>query len=352
MARPHAAAIVEDAWHRRVNAVLRARGWQTRIVSHTGYGSEAFVRVLGRVLLTRRPEENPGADADTPVRELRAAEEEQRGWRAFITAPAMNVPVTITVGGRAVHTRSDRSGYIDVQVRDHGLDPGWHDVRVESPDAEPVDTAVLVVSSEATFGIISDIDDTVITTSLPRPLIAAWNTFVRTEDARHVVAGMATLYRELLAEHPDAPIVYVSTGAWNTSPHLNRFLKKHGYPLGPLLLTDWGPTNTGWFRSGQEHKRSCLHRLANELPNVQWLLVGDDGQHDPRIYGDFAEERPDKVRAIAIRELTPTEQVLSHGIPVSNEELAPRHRQHRDVPVCRAGDGYGLLRLLRVALTR
>lgn len=32
MARPHAAAIVEDAWHRRVNAVLRARGWQTRIV--------------------------------------------------------------------------------------------------------------------------------------------------------------------------------------------------------------------------------------------------------------------------------------------------------------------------------
>jgi phosphatidate phosphatase APP1 len=352
MARPHAAAIVEDAWHRRVNAVLRARGWQTRIVSHTGYGSEDFVRVLGRVLLTRRPERNPGADADAPVSELRAAEEEQRGWRAFVTAPAMNVPVTITVGGRSVQTRSDRSGYIDVHIREHDLEPGWHDVRVESPDAEPVDTAVLVVSSEATFGIISDIDDTVISTSLPRPLIAAWNTFVRAENARHVVPGMATLYRELLAEHPDAPIVYVSTGAWNTSPHLNRFLKKHGYPLGPLLLTDWGPTNTGWFRSGQEHKRACLHRLANELPNIRWVLVGDDGQHDPKIYGDYVEERPDKVRAIAIRELTPTEQVLSHGIPVSNEELAPRHRHHRDVPVCRAADGYGLLRLLRVALSR
>ena len=46
MARPHAAAIVEDAWHRRVNALLRARGWKTRIVSHTGYGSESFVRGL------------------------------------------------------------------------------------------------------------------------------------------------------------------------------------------------------------------------------------------------------------------------------------------------------------------
>jgi phosphatidate phosphatase APP1 len=350
MARPHAASIVEDAWHRQVNTVLRSRGWRTRLVSHTGYGSERFVRVLGRVLLTRRPETHPGADAETPMRELRAAEDEQRGWRAFITAPAMNVPVTIAVGGHTIRSRSDRSGYIDVSVKDHGLPPGWHDVTISSPDAEDVKAAVQVIGGDETFGIISDIDDTVISTSLPRPFIAAWNTFVRTESARHVVPGMATMYRELLDEHPGAPIVYVSTGAWNTSAHLNRFLKKHGYPLGPLLLTDWGPTNSGWFRSGQEHKRSCLHRLANEFPNIRWLLVGDDGQHDPKIYGDFAEDRPDRVEAIAIRELTPTEQVLSHGLPVSNEELAPPRRHRRDVPVFRAPDGYGLLRILRVAL--
>ena len=352
MARPHAASIVEDAWHRQVNTVLRSRGWRTRVVSHTGYGSERFVRVLGRVLLTRQPESHPGADAEAPRRELRAAEDEQRGWRAFITAPAMNVPVTIAVGGRTIRSRSDRSGYIDVSVKDHGLPPGWHDVRISSPDAEDVEAAVQVIGGDETFGIISDIDDTVISTSLPRPFIAAWNTFVRAESARHVVPGMATMYRELLDEHPGAPIVYVSTGAWNTAPHLNRFLKKHGYPLGPLLLTDWGPTNSGWFRSGQEHKRACLHRLANEFPNIRWLLVGDDGQHDPKIYGDFAEDRPDRVEAIAIRELTPTEQVLSHGLPVSNEELAPPRRHRRDVPVFRAPDGYGLLRILRVALQR
>ena len=43
MARPHAASLVEDAWHRRVDAVLRRRGWGTRLVSHTGYGSEEFI---------------------------------------------------------------------------------------------------------------------------------------------------------------------------------------------------------------------------------------------------------------------------------------------------------------------
>ena len=64
------------------------------------------------------------------------------------------------------------------------------------------------------------------------------------------------------AEHPDAPVIYLSTGAWNTSPWLTRFLRRNGYPDGPMLLTDWGPTNTGWFRSGQDHKHAQLHRLA------------------------------------------------------------------------------------------
>ena len=122
---------------------------------------------------------------------------------------------------------------------------------------------------------------------------------------------MAPMYRELLAEHPGAPIVYVSTGAWNTAPTLTRFLRSTAIPLGPLLMTDWGPTNTGWFRSGQEHKRACLDRLARDFPDIRWLLVGDDGQHDPKIYADFAEARPECVDAIGIRQLSPTEQVLS-----------------------------------------
>ena len=83
---------------------------------------------------------------------------------------------------------------------------------------------------------------------------------------------------------------------------------------------------------------------------MEWILVGDDGQHDPSIYGAFAKDRPDVVRAIAIRELTPAEQVLSHGLPVSNEELAPR--VHQEVPVVRAGDGYGLLPKLRRMIDR
>jgi phosphatidate phosphatase APP1 len=353
MARPHAASLVEDAFHRRSNALLRGRGWGTRTISHTGYGSQDFVRVLGRVLLSRQNHAgqvdtapgSAGSDPDRSIRELRGTGGEQRGWRAFVTAGAMNVPVRVMVGDRTVLTFSDRSGYIDVVIPEPGLEPGWQAVTIEAEGGELVQAAVLIIDRDTRFGLVSDIDDTVISTSLPRPLIAAWNTFVRHETARHLVPGMAPMFRTLIDEHPGAPTFYLSTGAWNTAPTLTRFLKRHGYPAGPMLMTDWGPTNTGWFRSGQEHKTEALHRLAREFPKIRWVLIGDDGQHDPKIYGDFARDRPDVVEAIGIRQLSPAEQVLSHGIPVSNEEFAPRVR--RDVPVCRAPDGYRLLRQLK-----
>ena len=43
------------------------------------------------------------------------------------------------------------------------------------------------------------------------------------------------------------------------------------------------------------------------------MLVGDDGQHDPAIYREFAELRPEHVELIAIRRLSSTEQILAHG---------------------------------------
>ena len=92
MARPHAAALVEDALHRRTSTLLLARGWRPRTISHTGYGSPDFVRILGRVVLSRHQDEPAASDARASLRELHGAEDEQRGWRAFITAPAMGVP--------------------------------------------------------------------------------------------------------------------------------------------------------------------------------------------------------------------------------------------------------------------
>ena len=175
-------------------------------------------------------------------------------------------------------------------------------------------------------------------------MLAAWNTFVLNEHARSPVPGMAVLYERLVTAHPDAPVFYLSTGAWNVAPALTRFLSRNLYPPGPLLLTDWGPTTDRWFRSGQAHKRAALERLAVDFPDIRWLLIGDDGQHDQEIYGSFLASHPENVAAVAIRQLSPTQSVLAGGPPSTAGGSASADRHER--PWMCAPDGAGLARQL------
>ena len=97
-------------------------------------------------------------------------------------------------------------------------------------------------------------------------------------------------------------------------------MAEHGFPPGPLLLTDWGPTDAGWFRSGAAHKLAALERLRHDHPNTSWVLVGDDEQRrDPQIYAAFAAAHPQAVIAVAIRQLTRTQRTLAIGARAASE---------------------------------
>ncbi|MGH8971551.1 MAG: App1 family protein [Actinomycetes bacterium] len=332
-------ARVESAVERSIALFLWRRGWRPRLVPFTGYGAAAgpgqgWVRVLARVLLM-------------PPRERTASGDRRRGFRRFLTVSLAGVHVELCVGdGRRV-VRSNRSGYIDAVVPVE-LPAGWHPVTFAAGEAATASGQVRVVGADEEVGIVSDIDDTVMVTAIPRPMLALWNSFVRHESARSPVPGMAKLLAQLRAADADAFVVYVSTGAFNVAPSLARFLDRHGYPRGPLLLTDWGPTEGGWFRSGREHKHETLRRLLRELPWLRWVLVGDDGQHDPALYDELVAELPGRVDLIAIRQLSETEQLLTHGAPAPRADA----REHSDgqpgdgVRRLRGRDGHELLREL------
>ena len=332
-ARLHRAARIEDAVQKVLARRLRRRGWRPTITAYTGYGGPGWVRVMARVLLTR----------ETPAGK-RA--EKVRGWRSFTTLPADDVPVIVEVGGRQHEARTDRGGYVDCVVEGE-LASGWGTLRLRADGAKPVEAPIRIIDPEVRFGVLSDIDDTVMVTALPRPLLAAWNTFVLDEHARAAVPGMAVLYERLATANPGAPVFYLSTGAWNVAPTLSRFLSRHLYPAGPLLLTDWGPPPDRWFRSGQAHKRDTLNRLAREFPQIRWLLIGDDGQHDQEIYAEFAAAHPENVAAVAIRRLSPTESILAGALPApqgSGKTTGPAGKKWLSAP-----DGAGLWSLLRDA---
>lgn len=304
----------------------RRRGHVPTVVPYTGYGSTEWVRVFCRVLLSK-----PVRADDTSKRRRRRREQGIRGWRSFTSVPVGDVPVVIEVGGERIEVLADRGGVVDTKIPVH-LEAGWNRAVLRVQGSEDVEAPVWVVGPDVDFGIVSDIDDTVMVTALPRPFVAFWNTFVLDEHARSPTPGMAVLYERLVRAHPGSPVIYLSTGAWNVAPTLTRFLSRNLYPAGPILLTDWGPTHDRWFRSGRAHKTENLHRLAEEFPHMRWLLIGDDGQHDEELYADFAKQHPGQVAAVAIRELSVGEAVLAGG-------RAKAEQHGADVPWVSASDG-------------
>ncbi|MHB1171790.1 MAG: App1 family protein [Lacisediminihabitans sp.] len=320
----HLAARIEDSLHDFRVKRARRRGLTPVVIPYTGYGAPGWVRVLCRVLLAK-------PDAGDGIRYKKI-----RGWRSFTSVPVNDVAVTIEIGGVQQRVTADRGGVVD-EVLAVDLAPGWHVITIRADHSEVVDAPVFIVDPAVRFGIVSDVDDTVMVTALPRPLLAAWNTFVLDEHARRPVPGMAVLYERLTSVHPGAPVIYLSTGAWNVAPTLSRFLSRNLYPAGALLLTDWGPTHDRWFRSGRAHKAESLERLATEFPAIRWLLVGDDGQGDEELYDTFAENHESSVEAIAIRQLSNSEAVLAGG-----RSKADDHGNEGLVRWMYAPDGAGL----------
>jgi phosphatidate phosphatase APP1 len=284
-----AAFRAEAGLTRLVAAAARRRGWSEAVLPYTGIGAPDHVRVLARVVLAA-----PGVEPSTVVGVA--------GWRRLLTLERPGTPVRVQVAGQHHDVVAGRGGFVDVDVP-LVLPPGVDTVHYAVDGREPVPGKVLVASPDATVGVVCDIDDTAWITGIRHPLRAAWRTFFRSSSGRRAVPGTAALLRTVVGSQRHPAVVYLSNGPWNMAGPVGRFLDRNGFPAGPLLMTDWGPTGDRLFRDGQAHKGGSLERLARDLPWVTWVLVGDDGEHDPDIYADFVRRHPGRVAAVAIRQV-------------------------------------------------
>ena len=303
-----AAMVAESVVQAAVLLVLRVRGRHLpMIVPFIGHGSTRRVRVSARVVLGR-PEARapavgvPEARATTPASRravLRAS------VARFLTVEVPGAVVTINGPGVAARLRADRDGYVDdvLDVAGDALTPGWHEFELRLRDGASAAAQVLVVDPAARVGLVSDVDDTILETGLSRGIEFLRATLLTPVHDRTPLPGAAPLYRALAGgDGPAPPVFYVSTSPWNLHEMLLEFIALRRFPLGPLLLTDWGPSRSGLFRIGaQEHKIGLVRRMLEEHPQLGLVLVGDSGQLDPEIYATLAREHPDRIRAVYIR---------------------------------------------------
>jgi phosphatidate phosphatase APP1 len=276
-----------------------ARRWRDPllILPYLGYGTAAELTVCGRVL----EDEGflPAADADSRWRNL------VRFYKRLESDEVPGARLRARFFASEAEATTDREGYFRLSIAPRGrLGPGaWQEVQLElleplEPRGPVQATArVLVPPKRARFGVISDIDDTIVSSHVANKLKMLLTVALSNARTRKPFAGVAAFYRALHAGVN--PLFYVSKSPWNLYAPLLEYLEVQGLPLGPLMLRDFG------LRREKEHKRKAIEEILATYPGLKFILIGDSGEEDPEIYSDIVQRFPARIRVIYIRSVDP-----------------------------------------------
>ena len=226
-------------------------------------------------------------------------------YRRFSSDELPFAKVRVRFGEQVVAVEANEEGYFSAEIPTTSpLAPGWHSAEIILPDESITMADCLVVDESAEFGIISDVDDTILLTHATNLLKVARLTFLGNARTRLPFAGVATFYKAL--QRGRNPIFYVSSSPWNLYDLLSDFMLEQGIPSGPLNLRDIGIDQNKFITTGHgSHKTETIRAIMDSYPFLSFVLIGDSGQHDPEIYREIAALYPDRVRAIYIRDVAP-----------------------------------------------
>ncbi len=214
-------------------------------------------------------------------------------------------------------TNADEEGYFTLEIEPPGPpDPArlWHSVDLELADPPLPEVrstgSVLVPAPDAEFGVISDIDDTVVETGVTKRLAMARTVFLGNARTRLPFKGVAAFYDALVQgvkTGGENPIFFVSSSPWNLYDLLVEFMELQSIPRGPLLLKDFGLDRSKLFmRDTPAYKLDCIRSILDTYPHLPFLLIGDSGEKDPEIYREVVREYPGRIQAIYIRRIGTT----------------------------------------------
>ncbi|MCJ7467365.1 MAG: DUF2183 domain-containing protein [Maribacter sp.] len=282
---------------------------QLQILTFQSYGTETKLYIRGRAL----------EDEHIDLSQKGFLNLLLNSYRRFKVDEIRNTPISITLpDGSVFREQTDEDGYFlsNRQIGNLGKNvnrEGWLIYEIAFNDASikreihyrnRFPGAMLIPSKTSEYGVISDIDDTIIHTGVVSSL--KWRVFINTlfirAHKRIPLKGAAHLYHLLhrgSSGKKANPIFYVSHSPWNLYRYLELFLKTNNFPKGPILLRSM----SGFWKSKTEtpQKQHEIMNILKTYPDLPFLLIGDSGEHDPDIYIEITQAFPGRIAAIYLR---------------------------------------------------
>ena len=238
-------------------------------------------------------------------------------YKRFESDEIPGAKLRVSFHGRTYDVVTDEEGYFEVAVKpvkELPLDQQWEKAQIEIIES-PINSEqkvcgealIMLPPRNAQYGVISDLDDTVVQSFATNRLRMARTVFLNNARTRLPFEGVSGFYKALQVGYDQQrqnPMFYVSSSPWNIYDFLIDFLDYHDIPLGPLMLRDTGMDKSKLYaKDHRAHKMIQIERVLNTYPDLQFILIGDSGQKDPVIYSEIIKKYPNRILACYIRDV-------------------------------------------------
>jgi phosphatidate phosphatase APP1 len=277
------------------------------IMPYLGFGSAEFIELKGRVIEDSgiRPSRETDRVWDNLVNMYRRFESDEVPF-AKILARFQDVEQVFD---------ADEEGFFEVFLQfNQSLTIGQSRQRVDLELLDPktlgngsvhAQGQVMIVSPQAGFGVISDIDDTVVYTGVTNRLKMARTVLFKNARTRLPLKGVANFYNALQQGKNGGvsnPLFYVSSSPWNMYDLFREFFQINEIPVGPIFLRDWGfERQTILAVKNHKYKLDEICNILDKFPDLKFILIGDSGEQDAEIYTQIIQSYPQRILAAYIR---------------------------------------------------
>ena len=224
-----------------------------------------------------------------------------------------NADVYLKHNNAKIHTKTLIDGYFKFCVPlDQNTNYGWIDYEVSIVyKNESITTRDSYIRPhKGNLGIISDIDDTFLVSHTLNPLKKLYVLLFKNVNKRKIYEDVVTHYQALSTAGRENKeefnaFFYVSSSEWNLYRFITKFTEIHQLPKAVLLLKDIKTSLTDFFLTGRgnhNHKFDKIKHILEFYPNLEYVLLGDDSQHDAFLYEAICKIFPVTVKAVYIRQ--------------------------------------------------
>lgn len=279
------------------------------IIPYRGYGNKSYVHVKGHVL------------EDMLIYESKESDKKRRNLIGmlgrYMSSQIPGVRIQGTFEGQTLVAETDEDGYFEMDFNfETPLEKtGWRKIQYEvldqiTEDQEDIkeEGEVYIQEDSSRFGVITDIDDTVLISRATSMFKKLWLILTKNAKTRLPFTGVSEFYRELhIGTKGDFvnPVFYVSSSEWNLYDFLEDFMEVRDLPKGVFLLQELKTSLWKLIKSGggtHMHKEIKIKNILKTY-DLPFILIGDSGQKDAEIYSRITKEFPGRIKAIYIRDV-------------------------------------------------